>query len=155
MRTFKNLLWAILPIFALTFAVGCEDPQQGVDQPNVVKDSVILKDSVVLVEIPMESDKSVVIAADTSFLETSVAWSQAFVNEGKLYHTLTNKDALLPVSITIPTNVHTEQREKAMERSLGVCAVCGKPLREGAMQYAHAIGNTESKQQNMREWWNW
>ena len=41
MRTFKNLLWAILPIFALTFAVGCEDPQQGVDQPNVVKDSTI------------------------------------------------------------------------------------------------------------------
>lgn len=41
MRTFKNLLWAILPIFALTFAVGCEDPQSGVDQPNVVKDSTI------------------------------------------------------------------------------------------------------------------
>ena len=44
MRTFKNLLWAILPIFALTFAVGCEDPQSGVDQPNVVKDSVIKLD---------------------------------------------------------------------------------------------------------------
>ena len=42
------------------------------------------------------------------------------------------------------TDKQREQREKAMERSLGVCAVCGKPLREGAMQYAHAIGNTES-----------
>ena len=49
MRTFKNLLWAILPIFALTFAVGCEDPQNGVDEPiNVTKDStLILGDDVV------------------------------------------------------------------------------------------------------------
>lgn len=37
------------------------------------------------------------------------------------------------------TDKQREQREKAMERSLGVCAVCGKPLREGAMQYAHKI----------------
>ena len=42
------------------------------------------------------------------------------------------------------TERQTEQREKAFERSLGVCAVCGKQLMEGAMQYAHAIGNTES-----------
>ena len=41
MRTFKNLLWAILPIFALTFAVGCEDPQSGIDEPNVTKDSTL------------------------------------------------------------------------------------------------------------------
>lgn len=41
MRTFKNLLWAILPIFALTFAVGCEDPN-GIDDPiNVTKDSTL------------------------------------------------------------------------------------------------------------------
>lgn len=42
------------------------------------------------------------------------------------------------------TERQIEQREKAMERSGGFCAVCGKPLREGAMQYAHAIGNTEN-----------
>ena len=43
MRTFKNLLWAILPIFALTFVVGCEPtPDTGSDDPiNVTKDSVI------------------------------------------------------------------------------------------------------------------
>lgn len=41
------------------------------------------------------------------------------------------------------SNQQREQREKAYTRSCGVCAVCGKPLREGQMQYAHAIGNTE------------
>ena len=41
------------------------------------------------------------------------------------------------------TDAQKEQREKALARSCGVCAVCGKPLVSGQMQYAHAIGNTE------------
>ena len=41
------------------------------------------------------------------------------------------------------TDAQKEQREKAIARSCGVCAVCGKPLVSGQMQYAHAIGNTE------------
>ena len=41
------------------------------------------------------------------------------------------------------TDAQKEQREKALVRSCGVCAVCGKPLVSGQMQYAHAIGNTE------------
>lgn len=35
------------------------------------------------------------------------------------------------------------QREQALERSCGVCYICGKPLKDGQMQYAHRIGNTE------------
>ena len=41
------------------------------------------------------------------------------------------------------SNQQIEQRERAYTRSCGVCAVCGKPLYQGQMQYAHAIGNTE------------
>lgn len=41
------------------------------------------------------------------------------------------------------TKAEIEQREKALERSNGFCPVCGKPLMEGQIQYAHAIGNTE------------
>ena len=80
----------------------------------IVKDSTIFKDSVVLVEIPTERERLVASAADTSHLETSVAWSEAYVANGKLIHTLQNKDALLPVKITIPEKVHSEQREKAL-----------------------------------------
>lgn len=36
-----------------------------------------------------------------------------------------------------------KQREKAINRSCGVCFVCGKPLCYGHGQYAHRIGNTE------------
>ena len=42
MRTIKNLMWALLPIFALTFVVGCEKgPEDEPQGPQVVKDSVI------------------------------------------------------------------------------------------------------------------
>ena len=42
MRTIKNLMWALLPIFALTFVVGCEKgPEEEPQGPQVVKDSVI------------------------------------------------------------------------------------------------------------------
>ena len=41
------------------------------------------------------------------------------------------------------TEKQIEQREKALTRSCGVCSVCGKPLTQGQIQYAHAIGNTE------------
>ena len=82
----------------------------------IVKDSLVLRDSVVLVEIPIESrsERLVVAEADTSVLETSVARSEAFVAEGKLHHTLTNKEALIPIKVTIPEKVHTELRAKAL-----------------------------------------
>lgn len=37
-----------------------------------------------------------------------------------------------------------EQRELALMLSGGVCAVCGKPLNQGAPQYAHKIANTQT-----------
>lgn len=40
------------------------------------------------------------------------------------------------------TEAQKEQRVKAYSRSAGVCAICGKPLYQGQMQYAHKIGNT-------------
>ena len=99
--------------------LGCSTPRVVQDYQRdsvvyIVKDSTIFKDSVVLVEIPTERERLVATATDTSHLETSVAWSEAYVADGKLFHTLQNKDALLPVKITIPEKVHTEQREKAM-----------------------------------------
>lgn len=42
------------------------------------------------------------------------------------------------------TQKQKEQRERASVRSMGFCAVCGKPLAEGQAQYAHRIGNTET-----------
>ena len=41
------------------------------------------------------------------------------------------------------TNEQKEQRINAQGRSGGVCYICGKPLAEGQMQYAHRIPQKE------------
>ena len=68
-----------------------------------VRDSLILRDSVIFVEVPKESDKAILPDADTSRLETSLALSEAWVNEGRLYHTLRNRQgALIPIEVKVP-----------------------------------------------------
>lgn len=42
------------------------------------------------------------------------------------------------------TTAQLEQRELALGRSDGLCAVCGKPLNKGQPQYAHKIANTKT-----------
>ena len=41
MKKFKTLLWAMLPLFALTFVVGCTDTNEPEPGPNFEKDSTI------------------------------------------------------------------------------------------------------------------
>ena len=41
------------------------------------------------------------------------------------------------------TEEQKEQRIKAQGRSGGVCYICGKPLKDGQMQYAHRIPQKE------------
>ena len=109
-----------MPCLAVcSLCVACSAPRVIQDSQRdsmvvIIKDSLVLKDSIVLVEIPTERERLVVAATATSVLETSVARSEAYVAEGKLHHTLTNKEALIPIKVTIPEKVHTELREKAL-----------------------------------------
>ena len=95
---------------------GCGTPKVVTDYQRdsvslIVRDSVVFRDSVVLVEIPKESEKAVVFQSDTSRLETSVAKSTAFIDErGQICHTLTNKDALIPIEVKLPKYIHTEHK---------------------------------------------
>ena len=97
---------------------GCAAQRAAVDHQRdsvavIVRDSVIYRDSVVLVEIPKESGKDVVMQSDTSRLETSVAESEAWVADGRLHHTLRNKDwAFIPVTIKMPERLHYEQKDR-------------------------------------------
>lgn len=83
----------------------------------IVRDSVVFRDSVVLVQVPEGTDKAVLPDTDTSRLRTSVAESEAWVKDGRLHHTLKNRtDAMLPVSIRLPERLHYE--EKGLTRYL-------------------------------------
>lgn len=105
----------------LSLVVSCAAPKVVLEQKDStvinVKDSIRFRDSLVLVPVPEGADKAKLPDTDTSFLQTSVAESEAFVKDGVLYHSLRNRsEASIPIRITIPERIRTE--EKGLTRYL-------------------------------------
>ena len=106
----------ILQLVAVSIAIaGCATPKVVQEQKDStvihIKDSIRFRDSLVLVPIPEGADKSKMPDTDTSFLQTSVAESEAFVKDGVLYHSLRNRsEAVIPIRITIPERIRTEEK---------------------------------------------
>ena len=99
----------------LSLVVSCAAPKVVLEQRDStvihIKDSIRFRDSLVLVPVPEGSDKAKLPDTDTSFLQTSVAESEAFVKDGVLYHSLRNRnEAVIPIRITIPERILTEER---------------------------------------------
>lgn len=86
----KHLLNITSLVILLTF-IGCSTvkyvPIQ-TEEKVIVKDSLIYVRDTVTVEIPKEVIKEIVPADTTSILKTSVAMSEARLEEGRLYHSL-------------------------------------------------------------------
>ena len=81
-----------------------------------IKDSLVMRDSIVMVPVPSGSATSILPDTDTSRLVTDIAVSEAYVKDGKLFHSLRNKDAIIPVRIVIPERIYSMEREKALVR---------------------------------------
>ena len=76
----------------------------------VIRDSIIFRDSIIMVQLPKESSEARLPDNDTSLLETSIARSAAWIDNGTLFHTLQNKsEPLLPVSVKFPVKLHSEK----------------------------------------------
>lgn len=105
----------------LSLVVSCAVPKVVLEQRDStvihIKDSIRFRDSLVLVPVPEGTDKAKLPDTDTSFLQTSVAESEAFVKDGVLHHSLRNRsEAVIPIRITIPERIRTE--EKGLTRYL-------------------------------------
>lgn len=74
-----------------------------------VRDSVVLRDSVILLPLPVESSKDRLPDTDTSRLVTSLAESEAWVTSGQLHHTLRNRRESIPIPVSIPEHFHSEK----------------------------------------------
>lgn len=99
----------------LSLVVSCAAPKVVLEQKDStvihIKDSIRFRDSLVLVPVPEGSDKAKLPDTDTSFLQTSVAESEAFVKNGVLHHSLRNRsEAVIPIRITIPERIRAEER---------------------------------------------
>lgn len=76
-----------------------------------VRDSVFVRDTVVMAAIPPESEANVLPDSDTSYLATSLAESRAFMADGRLHHSLRHRsDALLPVKVQYVDRARTEMK---------------------------------------------
>lgn len=105
----------------LSLVVSCATPKVVLDQRDStvihIKDSIRFRDSLVLVPVPEGTDKAKLPDTDTSFLQTSVAESVAFVKDGVLHHSLRNRsEVVIPIRITIPERIRIE--EKGLTRYL-------------------------------------
>lgn len=105
----------------LSLVVSCAAPKVMLEQRDStvihIKDSIRFRDSLVLVPVPEGADKAKLPDTDTSFLQTSVAESEAFVKDGVLHHSLRNRsEAVIPIRITIPERIRT--KEKGLTRYL-------------------------------------
>ena len=99
----------------LSLVVSCAVPKVVLEQRDStvihIKDSIRFRDSLVFVPVPQGEDKAKLPDTDTSFLQTSVAESEAFVKDGVLHHSLRNRsEAVIPIRITIPERIRTEER---------------------------------------------
>ncbi len=76
-----------------------------------VRDSIVYRDSIIYVPVPEGGDKAKLPDTDTSFLQTSVAESEAYVKDGVLHHSLRNRsEAIIPIKVSIPERIHAEER---------------------------------------------
>lgn len=104
---------AFLPftLFILTGCASVRPAKASVDSTRVIiRDSIVFRDSIIMVQLPDESAESRVPDNDTSVLETSIARSAAWIDNGILFHTLQNKsEPLLPVNVKLPTRLHSEK----------------------------------------------
>ena len=98
-----------LLIYMLLCMAGCATHQRLYDLQTdsirtVINNKIIYQDTVILVPIPAESDRSVLLSADTSRLKTSLAESEVYVADGRLHHSLRNKSEYLqPISVKMPS----------------------------------------------------
>ena len=93
-----------------------------------IKDSVIFRDSIIFVQVPKESTSAIVASSDSSHLETEVAASDAWIESGRLHHTLRNKEKLQPIEVKLPVKIHSELESRQQLAAKTVIQVVEKEL---------------------------
>ena len=106
--------WLITAFLCLLTACATPRVVQDIQRDSVaviVRDSVVFKDSIIYVRVPEESSSAVLMDTDTSVLKTNLAESVAYVDKGKLHHTLRNRGGVqIPISIRLPEHIHYEEK---------------------------------------------
>ena len=111
-----GIAWAIAGVVLILVLFGCSPCKHCTSTPLVdtliieKTDTIILRDTTLMYQ-PQDSTASNVVAdTEKSHLETDLATSDAWVEDGKLHHNLSNKQDLIPINVSIPTYVSREEK---------------------------------------------
>lgn len=89
-----------------------------------IRDSIIRVVDTVTIEIPKERIVEVIPEVDTSYLETKLAYSTAYLdrNNKTIHHTLEHKETALkaPIDTVFITHVKTEYKDKVVVEEVEV-----------------------------------
>lgn len=93
-------------VFVLALIAGCSPRNfpastETTDRVNTTIE-VVLHDTLYALRLPDERVRAAVPQDDSSFLETSAAWSRAWVEDGRLHHELGHKNRepiLVPIQV--------------------------------------------------------
>lgn len=124
----------LLSVLALAMS-ACHSSKQAV--PEVPPAPVVLNNSdsvrvetvikteyvpvMVEVPVPQQSVSNIVFEADTSHIETDVAFSNAWIRpDGTLFHNLVNKDVKLSAEAHVPQTTTENNKEAVMTREVPV-----------------------------------
>lgn len=108
-NTIKTASLVAVLLFLMASCKSSQVPVVSTTTEKDVRDTekvVVYRDTTIYIQLPAESHKTVSESNDTSHLSTSLAISEAWTANGKLFHTLVNKAARQEV--TLPKAVKTE-----------------------------------------------
>ena len=99
---------SIIVIVAVLLLAGCSPrivEHVRTEYKTEYRDSTVYRDSLVYITLPVESSTNHLALGDRSYLETSVAESDAWVDSTGLHHTIANKRNPLPFHLTYPERI--------------------------------------------------
>ena len=93
-------------VFVLALIAGCSPRNfpastETTDRVNTTI-AVVLHDTLYALRLPDEQVRNTVLQGDSSYLETTAAWSRAWVEDGRLHHELGHKNRepiLVPIRV--------------------------------------------------------
>lgn len=103
----------------------------------ITETKYILKDSLIYIKVPDESVKNQTVDT-TSFLETSVAKSNASIINGRLNHTLANKKDSIQTRIEWKEKIVVDS--VMINKEIPIEVIIEKPIRDNLFWYS-IIGN--------------
>jgi hypothetical protein len=111
-----GIAWAIAGVVLLWVLFGCSPCRHCTSTPQVDSliinktDTIIIRDTTYMYQPQDSTASNVVSDTEKSHLETDLATSDAWVENGQLHHNLSNKQDLIPIKVQVPQYISREEK---------------------------------------------